>query len=913
MTDSAARSSSIGIRGRLEPVVPLVLAGLAALFLWLPLDDMVVDGLFTWHLLQPQTLQGGGELVLLYVLVVACLLAGRRAPWLALGGVGLALALYLRRHHVDLPGVVAVFFLEVLLALGASVERALGLERRLDLGGYLQRFLTGTILWVGVCLTLSALGGGDPGELRRVAVVVGALSLAHARTAPLSWSLAKRLPSLGRFETLVAAFFVVLLACLLARTNVTVYHDSLWYSFRGDLVLAPEGGDFFRSLGLVSQVHYYPKLLEILTLPLSGLGDFSFILAFSVGTFAILALVLYLLGRRLGLERPAAMLGAALAGTLPAVANIPLTGKPDLLAAVMLSLCALYSWDFLRRREAEAAYLAVAAVLLSFAAKVTSLAYGGLLILGVGAVALGARRYQDARPAPADGPTAARWLAFGVCAGAAVVSAALYLRTYLLTGFPTVVPGQLAALWERLGFSLRYPVGVVIRERGESLSDLPALVHDFLFAPTRLPLARITWTGNGWLFFLLAALLFLAAGRRRSAIHWPALAWTPVMLAGIFFALMFNNAERGGDGNYYMFPLLLGSLLFFSTAFDLGRDRGRLLTACAVAFVLMQAGIGFLTAAWAPGTKTWDLDFSRSVFDTSELRENVLRQNGLAEIAIYLESLPGVPRVVGLGPEDVTRWLPARYESLRVISYARPSPVASVPGMLAYLRSQRIDFVLVPKIDRRSLDGRLARALADTPGAVVVEDRLYRLIDLRSVELDSAALASRLEEPDRRVAFDLAERLGEAELVGQEPLQAPWGTRIARADPPTELFTGSGSLVLAEDTAVRYTLSLPASRSLRFEAQVGLYPQFQVAGVSDGVLAVVEAAALEAPEAAVMAEVEIDPATGFLPLTLDLERFAGRRVKLALSVRNREGAQVLQDWVVWARPVVDALPSSPQR
>ena len=910
----------------LEISAALLVGALAGVFLWLPVDDMMVRGLFHWHLVQPQTLEGGAELVVVGFLIAGLLLVSRKSVAGSALAVGILLELYLRRHHVDLPAVAVLLYLETLVAAGASVERIVGGTYRETLDGVLGRFLAGSIVWALMALGLSALGHAGPIELRLATAALACICFPFARRRPLCWQLAARLPRLRLLETVLVAFFLTQIACLFARTNVTVYHDSLWYGLRGQYVLAPNGGSFFQSLGLVNQVHYYPKLLEVFFLPLSGLGDFSFIMGFNIALYGVLLIAMFRLGRRLGLSRELAMLASAVAGTLPALANIPLTSKADLFGALWLSLAALYFWDFLAGAGLSTAILGLSCVALSFAAKLTSLPYGGLLVLAAGTAAFvqwrrsrdaswesAARTGESDRLAGWPDPPAARRLATFGGVGSGLILFGFTLRTYLLTGLPTIVPAPLTALWHRLGFSLRYPVAQISRHRAEDLASMPSLAYDFLFRPTRLPLARITWPGNVWLFLLVAGVILALAHRSVRGVPSRAWVWVPVSLSGAAFALAFNNAERGGDGNYYMFPLILGTLLSFTFAMrNAGRTRG-LLVVTLVPFVLTQTLVGFITAAWAPGTRSWDLDFTRSAFDSGLMQTTILHQNGLERIAAYLRAQPGSPRVVGMGPEDVTRWLPARFESYRLIDLARPDRAASPATFLNFLKSERIGFLLLPKVRSRTVLWTTAEALRRRPGCAVVEDTLYRLVDIRRASLSASPTLAPVppRSPGREVYKDLVRELGDAETTGQGPLQAPWGRNIARADAPIELYAGAPSLVTTDGTTLRYALHLPDSPTTSFSSQVGLYLPFQVNGVSDGVEVKVTARAVGAKAGGevLSRETTVTPRSAFTPIELPLVNLAGQDVEIGLEVFNQKGRESAQDWVVWVDPVIAAAPS----
>jgi hypothetical protein len=884
MVTSTAPAASGG-SGKL--VGSALLAILAAALIWVPFSDLAVSGPFAWHLRQAQTWQGGLEAVALYAVVAAALLLARSRT-LALGLSAAAIALYLRRHHVDLPAVAAWAFVEILIALGAAVSRLAGRPARNDARDPLRFFLGGVVIWTLLSVAASAAGRGTPHDLRLLTLGAGLIAVAISGREPWAVTLARRLGDFRRDQKAVGAYFIVTLAVQMARTNVTYYYDSLWYGLRGEYVLAAERS-FFDQLGLVGQVHYYPKLYELLLLPLAGLGDHSFVLAMGVGCLALLQVTVVLLLRRLDLSLTQALLGAAVLCSLPAVENMALTSKPDLFATLLLLIATLSLWDHLR--GGESALLGFSALLLALAVKITSVPYGVVLVSGF---LLGAMLRSRRGPALARLTSRRQRLAGWIlCGGAAAVLIAITLRTYLLTGVPTVVPTGLVRLWERLGFELHGPAGFFERNRFKDVADVPALAFDFLFRPTRLPLAQITWTGNVWLFLLLAALLWgrrtlASATRERSVLL---VAAAPVVAAGLGFALLYNNYSRGGDGNYYMFPLVVFGAVAFALAASTAARYRAALVGCLVVFIAVQSLIGFLTAAWSPGTSRLDLRFDRSVIDTPKVRDGVLAEWGLDRIARFLEAQPGVARVVGGGPEGILNWLPARYESLGVLAQAKNSVLERPETFLRYLETYRIDYLLVSRVETGGTAGAVIAAL-ERRAAPIIETRLHRLFDLHGVDLGQLAVEAPAVET--RV-FDFVEQFGAATKTGLRPKATTFSTSsIEIATPPVVDYVSGPALLMAEGTSLEYSLEVPL-RETRWRARVGLAPLVELWGSTE--------AALElevCSERCSTRSSKLRPGSGYADFDLPLVEHAGRRARFRITAGEASGDG--DGWILLAEP-----------
>ena len=101
--------------------------------------------------------------------------------------------------------------------------------------------------------------------------------------------LARRFSALGGSQRACVAALAAWFLCLAARTNVVSGFDAWWYGLRGKYVLVA-AGSVFKSLDLVAPVNYYPKLYELLLIPVSGLHDTSVIEGISIVVLALFAL-----------------------------------------------------------------------------------------------------------------------------------------------------------------------------------------------------------------------------------------------------------------------------------------------------------------------------------------------------------------------------------------------------------------------------------------------------------------------------------------------------------------------------------------------------------------------------------------------------------------------------------------------
>ena len=237
----------------------------------------------------------------------------------------------------------------------------------------------------------------------------------------------------------------------MARSNVVLDPDSLWYSFRPERVLVGENS-VFEFVGMVSPVHYFPKLYEVLTLPLAAAQETTLMQAPGIVFGALLARLVCTWLRELGHDRATALAGAALAWSIPAFSNITLGAKPDTFAALMVVAMAWFCWRFQSSRDARP----IPWLLAVRGARGRCETRGDPV----------RRRDRNAFPRAARAaPSRAHPLrgldGLWPMAGAAAVLVLVGARTVMLAGMPTVGPEQLVTLWNAMGMTLKFPVGTL--------------------------------------------------------------------------------------------------------------------------------------------------------------------------------------------------------------------------------------------------------------------------------------------------------------------------------------------------------------------------------------------------------------------------------------------------------------------
>lgn len=666
----------------------VAIVALALLFVGTVATTLLARGPFLWHIRQPAAWQGALEAALLTGLVFAALQARRWPLPARIALLLVPIGLYLRRHNVDAVLPTALFYLEGMVLLGVLVLRGLREDaRRADL--WLRGLLGGIATLSLLLWTAQAFDLGTPRAQRLLAgVVVLPLLLWRWRDLQSFAALHAAFHLERPLERAWAAALIATPVVLFARSNTVFGYDELWYGLRPERVLVGENS-VFEPLGFVSPVYYFPKLYEVLLLPLSAMREASVVQGVTILLGAAMAKLVFDMLRRLGHARVVALAGATLAWSLPALANTSIGVKPDVFVALCVVAMVWFGWNLLQDgRRADLAWIFACAGL-AVSAKLIAFSYVG----AAGLACLVGMLVVTPHSRDRGGVLAAMGM-LGITAAVALFVCA---RTFLLAGMPTVGPDAFVALWRVLGMEFLSPVGTLTWTRPQVWAEVPGNMFGWVASPSDFHL-RMSWPGNVWLFLPLVALLLPRgiSGGMSMPPRW--LLWAvPAMGLLMFLAIRFSN--RAGDGNYFIAPAVLATV----AGIDLVWRRAgtstlqRPLMLGLVLFVALHAMLCFVTAGWGLGTRAWDLDFARPNRDAPETVASTLRRAGLDGVAHWLHGQGGRMRVVGdSGLPHLGNHLPARYEGLLDIVYANEAVSPTADTLLGVLACARVEAMLLP-------------------------------------------------------------------------------------------------------------------------------------------------------------------------------------------------------------------------
>jgi hypothetical protein len=740
------------------PVALAFICLMAAACIAIP-ADIFLNRIYSGQLKQPETVQGGIELLVVFALFLFVTTLIRR-PVIHTIITALVGAFYLQTHSILAPAALGLIFLESIIQIGIAVQRLLkiGEERTSDIFSYLATFIIGAATWLLGALILSAMGFGTITLLRFYSLVLGLISFACVKATPLSLMLMRRFKRLPAKDRITVLFLLVLILAQFGKANYGMDYDSAWYGLRPERVLLGSHS-LFDNLKLVHFVYYYPKHFETLSLPLADLNNGIFIIAFNVVLLGVGFLAVYYLARELGLKRSGALFVTVLLGSIPSFSNMASTAKSDNLLAVYAYLAALFFWRWANKRSALDFSFAFAALMGMLGTKITAFIYAPLLAIGFISVEFCRRSIEKrsastkkAPPSLSDDRNLPIRIAPVIVAGIALLSySGLALRTWSLTGIPTL-PG-FAGIWDIFGLTPKYPWNGAdfgfLAYPVRTLNDFFTYWYRLHFNPWRYGHYLIAWPANVG-FFSVCCLIVLTSvrsvhKRAQSAFLYACL---PIMAGGILWACLMrrHGVEGGTDGNYFTIPVVLATL---SVAGILSNIRGSIRTVmllCCLGFIALHLPIMFVSH-WSghPGTQPFSFSLDKPLFDAKADAKASLKRIGALEIEEYLENNQHKKLCVGISNGEVSTLhkLSCIHEDFEQIVDPFAHIFSSESAFKAYLAWAHPDLLILPKgvslaPGPHKLDiGNIFQELAKNPKAILIESERYQALDISAIPMDA--------------------------------------------------------------------------------------------------------------------------------------------------------------------------------
>lgn len=554
-----------------------VMAALAAVLLLIGAEQLLIHGPLGPYMRQTEFSHMMVELLLFFAWVL-WFFAGEWDSRLQAGGILSAVFVFTWIHQSFTAFVVSGIYLVYLIALGRLFIRVLrkGSWPPLTFESMITGFLMGSGIWITLVCILSALQKGGIPVLRMAvlltAIPVFALEYAGFRKhrffvwegpkeagwRPVGW------------QRYLPALILTMLALQIGRMNVAMDYDSLHYGLRSAYIL-DNGLGIYEDLGNINLVYTYSKGFETLILPLCVRTSYSFVLAFNMWlTAGVLVTIGKITSRIAG--KSWGLAAAAVASCIPAVTNMGITAKSDIITLLVQLFILYYMVGFTREEDAagrtRCLVLGGCACLFSYGLKPTALvfstaAYGMSLLYALFTRSMKLSLKNS-------------WWLSVLPAGLPVLG--LWIRTCRMTGVP--VTSVFTSIFGLFGFHVKWPFAFADIPSNGSEGGIPEQLRFLagrLFHMAASPVGAdmdhviIAW-GTGLVAVLAAAAVLAALVWRREKTRQPEITylWT-VFLPLTVVCLISVRKLWQVDGNYFMLFYTMAVILFMAVLHSCGR------------------------------------------------------------------------------------------------------------------------------------------------------------------------------------------------------------------------------------------------------------------------------------------------------------------------------------------------------
>lgn len=629
---------------------------LALLLNVIPFYNLIINGIYTWHVTTlPEVYEGWLEIVSVAIIIYILWRIFPKRNYIC---VSLVALLYLSMNAVIVPAIVAYLFYEGLCYIGHTVSYK-AKENETDL---VQNFISGCVLYGSVAVVQSLLKFGTINDLRISYIFILGICLCISSKSKYELYIVKYLkyiknnPESSKVFSLQNIYVISIILVLLAKTCMALETDSLWTSLYPEKYLIG-ANSFYDYLGMVSHGYYYPKLMELLYLPVSDLGATAFILCLSVIEFALVLYEIYQLVKLLCLKKhneSCYFTIVLIFASIPAIADVAATAKSYTMGALFVTFALRKYFEWRKDNKMSHLIYGMLALLMSTGVKFAYFLWGGLLfvfilIFGVAGLRKGSIKLfvNDLKKIKIR-----EWISVS-CGFIFVIG--VHYRTYLLTGYWIFYRG-LIAFWQRHGIGSK----IYFSDSNVSIADatiaaesigagkqqytlidniLNSRLYQVIFDPTALPKYVMLWTTNILLFLFVLWLFYI---NRQIFKNKNLLNMTLMAVLYILIMLYYFLFAGLSDANYFIFPYIVAGIAMFCTIIEsdviLVKWRARLFYGTICIFLFFNAFYVFLMhPSWHNGTRKWDNIVVKNNF-TQELNiESIMDVNGISKINEYLK------------------------------------------------------------------------------------------------------------------------------------------------------------------------------------------------------------------------------------------------------------------------------------
>ena len=622
---------------------------------FIPFYNMLIKGVYSWHIRQPEFIEGGLEIVIFIIISFFLTQYNRKNSSRTLLACGM---LYLSLNGVIIPFVVVYIYFEIISFIGS---RILGKNK-----GIIKNFITGISVWLFFAILFSLINHGTINELRIITfllLLVSLLKKTDQEYKTLASTLFCWINRISNDKKSIFIFTVLIffIFSLVAKTNTAIDYDSIWYGLRPEHVLVGENS-FYDYLGYSAFVYYYPKLMELFYLPISGLGDYSFIITANIFILIFFMTSFYELVSVVFKKNKSYLFKISFVLVLfsiPAIANIATTAKPDIMGALFTFLSFSFFVQYINNRDLDNIYYSLISIVMLTGTKLTYLLWGGVLFVAICifvtiVIKPGKNEFKSILSLKNNKQNIE--ILFFTIIGVLGV----HYRTLKLTGYP-LYPILIDA-FNKIGFKSKYPFkssSVRIDLEFPDINGIIYRVYQFTFDPNNLGKVIMLWTSS-ILFYLIMLCMFKRLliksntnsneSSKDKVTYYFRKFFKWILLFYILISIYYASSLESPDGNYFIIPIVFSVFILFyyilecDFEYKLEKDIIKLSFA---AFILLHLVLSFVShSSWSYGTKAFSSEIVINNYETSERNKQILEYNGIYNISNHLEEQFSNRRVI---------------------------------------------------------------------------------------------------------------------------------------------------------------------------------------------------------------------------------------------------------------------------
>ncbi len=617
----------------------------AIIFQIIPLKNIFIDGVFSWHIKQPIYLTGFHVLIFITAFLLYSVWYFNKNKTILFVMIAVSLS-FLYYYNVLIPSALAILYFESIFSIGAILNKYFFTRDNHSKRALYVDFITGLLSWLVIALILSSLNIGSITNLKIMTLIIGVPALVLNINNLNCKHIYNNLLIFSKKELAFVSLILVIILMQFAKGNIGYDFDSLWYGLRPEQVLIPNNS-FYENIGLLQLAHYYPKLVELFFIPLSFSNHYSFILAGNTVVLILLTVLTYRIFILLKVERILSLLFTLLIISIPTINNLASTAKTDIFTTFLLTLVIFQIISIFKNKEDLTSWvLLFITLLISLSAKYTSYLFLPALVLIVIILILIYKKDFVASIKRNENPKA--WYLLII---AFIIFIGINLRTFLITGYPTYP--LMYDFWNFIGFNGNFPFdhSIPFNNKVKNINNVAEKIikglWEYNFSPLKMIHLIVSWTGNLVLFLLIINIINSRNLIKKHLIPVDYFViFGIIMIEYIVLRILFVSylsRVYGQAGNYVMFPIIIISifLLFFLSKISAFTNRKFIITICLIFFSFQSFYAYFSHWSWSCGIQKVKTSTSGCWADSEDfLMTNYYLPNKADNLVSYLRELP---------------------------------------------------------------------------------------------------------------------------------------------------------------------------------------------------------------------------------------------------------------------------------